>query len=30
MEERQWLVEQFEDNRSHLQAVANRMVGSFP
>ncbi len=29
MDEHQWLVEQFEAERPHLQAVANRMLGSF-
>lgn len=28
MEQHQWLAEQFEANRSHLQAVAYRMLGS--
>src|SRR5512133_2583855 len=28
MDETQWRVEQFEVNRSHLQAVAGRMLGS--
>src|SRR5437868_11329341 len=28
MDEHQWLVEQFEANRTHLQAVAYRMLGS--
>ena len=28
MDEHQWLAEQFEANRSHLQAVAYRMLGS--
>ena len=28
MDERDWLAEQFEANRSHLQAVAYRMLGS--
>jgi RNA polymerase sigma factor (sigma-70 family) len=28
MDEQQWLAEQFEANRSHLQAVAYRMLGS--
>jgi RNA polymerase sigma-70 factor (ECF subfamily) len=28
MTEREWLAEQFEDNRSHLRAVAYRMLGS--
>src|SRR5437763_5371578 len=28
MEEHQWLAEQFEANRTHLQAVAYRMLGS--
>jgi len=28
MDEHQWLVEQFEANRNHLQAVAYRMLGS--
>ncbi|HEV2419375.1 MAG TPA: sigma-70 family RNA polymerase sigma factor [Terriglobia bacterium] len=28
MEERQWLAEQFEENRHHLRAVAYRMLGS--
>jgi DNA-directed RNA polymerase specialized sigma24 family protein len=26
--EREWLAERFEDNRSHLRAVAYRMLGS--
>ena len=29
MDEYEWLAEQFEANRSHLQAVAYRMLGSF-
>src|SRR5881409_578526 len=28
MEEREWLAEQFEANRTHLRAVAYRMLGS--
>src|SRR5579863_3331693 len=28
MDDHQWLAEQFEANRSHLQAVAYRMLGS--
>ena len=28
MTERDWLAEQFESNRSHLRAVAFRMLGS--
>src|SRR5258706_4289889 len=28
MDEHQWLAEQFEANRSHLEAVAYRMLGS--
>lgn len=28
MDEHEWLAEQFEANRSHLQAVAYRMLGS--
>ena len=28
MNEREWLVEQFEANRTHLRAVAYRMLGS--
>src|SRR5215469_133176 len=28
MNESEWLAEQFESNRSHLQAVAYRMLGS--
>ena len=28
MDERDWLAERFEDNRTHLQAVAFRMLGS--
>jgi RNA polymerase sigma factor (sigma-70 family) len=28
MDERQWLAEQFEENRGHLRAVADRMLGS--
>src|SRR5258708_27472345 len=28
MEKREWLAEQFEDNRTHLRAVAYRMLGS--
>src|SRR5437016_12707837 len=28
MDEHQWLAEQFEANRTHLQAVAYRMLGS--
>ena len=28
MDERDWLTEKFEENRSHLQAVAYRMLGS--
>jgi RNA polymerase sigma factor (sigma-70 family) len=28
MDERQWLVDRFEDHRAHLQAVAYRMLGS--
>src|SRR5215510_13088477 len=28
MDEHQWLAEQFEANRTHLQAVAFRMLGS--
>ena len=27
MDEHKWLAEQFEANRTHLQAVANRMLG---
>src|SRR5919109_292093 len=30
MDEQDWLAEQFEDNRTHLQAVAYRMLGSLP
>ena len=28
MDEREWLTEQFEANRTHLRAVAYRMLGS--
>jgi hypothetical protein len=28
MDERDWLAEQFEEQRSHLRAVAYRMLGS--
>ena len=28
MDEREWLAERFEANRSHLQAVAYRILGS--
>ena len=28
MDEHEWLAEQFEANRTHLQAVAYRMLGS--
>src|SRR5947209_4244956 len=28
MNKHEWLAEQFEANRTHLQAVANRMLGS--
>src|SRR5881392_3539496 len=28
MDENKWLAERFEDNRSHLRAVAYRMLGS--
>src|SRR6266852_4002913 len=28
MEEHEWLAEQFEENRSHLRAVAYRMLGT--
>jgi hypothetical protein len=28
MNEHNWLAEQFEENRSHLKAVAYRMLGS--
>src|SRR3954452_25025043 len=28
MDERDWLAEQFEENRTHLKAVAYRMLGS--
>src|SRR5215207_6288250 len=28
MDERDWLAERFEENRSHLRAVAYRMLGS--
>src|ERR671933_1866642 len=28
MEERDWLVRRFEENRTHLRAVAHRMLGS--
>src|SRR5579871_3654914 len=30
MDEHQWLADQFEANRNHLQAVAYRMLGSLP
>ncbi len=30
MDEHQWLAEQFEANRAHLQSVAYRMLGSLP
>ena len=30
MDEHEWLAEQFEANRTHLQAVAYRMLGSLP
>src|SRR5689334_6606241 len=29
MEEREWLVERFDENRAHLRAVAFRMLGSW-
>jgi DNA-directed RNA polymerase specialized sigma24 family protein len=29
MDEHQWLAESFEENRTHLRAVAYRMLGSF-
>src|SRR6266516_4624025 len=28
MDEQEWLAERFEENRTHLQAVAYRMLGS--
>jgi DNA-directed RNA polymerase specialized sigma24 family protein len=28
MDEREWLARRFEENRSHLRAVAYRMLGS--
>jgi RNA polymerase sigma-70 factor (ECF subfamily) len=28
MDERDWLAERFEENRTHLKAVAYRMLGS--
>jgi len=28
MDERDWLAEQFEEQRTHLKAVAYRMLGS--
>ena len=28
MEEHEWLAQRFEENRSHLRAVAYRMLGS--
>jgi RNA polymerase sigma-70 factor (ECF subfamily) len=28
MDEREWWMERFEDNRAHLRAVAYRMLGS--
>ncbi len=28
MDEREWLAKRFEENRSHLRAVAYRMLGS--
>ena len=28
MDEREWLAERFEEKRSHLRAVAYRMLGS--
>ena len=28
MDEREWLVERFEEQRAHLKAVAYRMLGS--
>src|SRR6266702_3075771 len=28
MDEREWLAERFEENRTHLRAVARRMLGS--
>ena len=30
MEERDWLANRFEEHRSHLRAVAYRMLGSVP
>src|SRR5690242_13544002 len=30
MNKHEWLAEQFEANRTHLQAVAYRMLGSLP
>jgi RNA polymerase sigma factor (sigma-70 family) len=30
MDEQKWLAERFEENRSHLRAVAYRMLGSLP
>src|SRR5436305_6023130 len=30
MDEHEWLAEQFEADRSHLRAVAYRMLGSLP
>src|SRR4051794_36642156 len=30
MDEQQWLAQQFEEQRSHLRAVAYRMLGSVP
>lgn len=30
MDEKQWLAERFEENRTHLRSVAYRMLGSLP
>ena len=30
MDERDWLVERFEEHRPHLRAVAHRMLGGAP
>ena len=30
MEENEWLAQRFEENRTHLRAVAYRMLGSLP
>jgi hypothetical protein len=30
MDEHEWLTERLEENRGHLRAVAQRMLGSLP